>query len=248
MIKVSNIVILGIVILFHYGLFYTVFSSHPQKQYERNLTVSGTILEATIIEVTDSFLSKAPSASVRAKLSVQDIITTENSDNKTESVDEIPRVNPRSLVEQANEKAKENEQRVTAKTESQRQERINPSSQNQTAIRNERKSSAQNREHSVTSQQFVPPSHKGIELGNRRPKYPELSLRRKEEGQVTLMAKVLPSGRAEYVSIHKSSGYARLDNAARTAAQKYRYRAAEQSGKKISYDYFFTVTFKIDNK
>lgn len=244
MIKVSNIVILGIVILFHYGLFHTVFSSHPQKQYERNLTVSGTILEATIIEVTDPFLSKAPSASVRAKLSVQDIITTENSDNKTESVDEIRRVNLRSLVE----KAKENEQRVTAKTESQRQERINPSSQNQTAMRNEIKSSAQNREHSVTSQQFAPPSHKGIELGNRRPKYPELSLRRKEEGQVTLMAKVLPSGRAEYVSIHKSSGYARLDNAARTAAQKYRYRAAEQSGKKISYDYFFTVTFKIDNK
>ena len=245
MIKVSNIVILGVVILFHYGLFCTVFSSHPQKQYERNLTVSGTILEATIIEVADSFLSTAPT--VMAKLSAQDIITTHNSENKTESIDEIPRVNPRSLGEKAKEKAKENEQVVTAKIETQRQAQINPSSQNQIAMRNEIKDSTQNRERSTNSQQFIPPSHKGIELGNRKPKYPELSLRRKEEGQVTLMAKVLPSGKAEYVRIHKSSGHARLDNAARTAAQKYRYRAAEQAGQKISYDYFFTVTFKIEN-
>ena len=96
--------------------------------------------------------------------------------------------------------------------------------------------------------QFSPPSHQGAALGNRRPKYPEQSLRKKEQGRVTLIAHVLPSGKASHVSIKQSSGFTRLDNAAQKAAEKYHYRPAMQHGKPIAYDYIFTITFSIQQK
>ncbi|MDC7252602.1 energy transducer TonB [Wohlfahrtiimonas chitiniclastica] len=96
--------------------------------------------------------------------------------------------------------------------------------------------------------QFSPPSHQGAALGNRRPKYPEQSLRKKEQGRVTLIAHVLPSGKASHVSIKQSSGFTRLDNAAQKAAEKYHYRPAMQHGKPIAYDYTFTITFSIQRK
>lgn len=96
--------------------------------------------------------------------------------------------------------------------------------------------------------QFSPPSHQGAALGNRRPKYPEQSLRKKEQGRVTLIAHVLPSGKASHVSIKQSSGFTRLDNAAQKAAEKYHYRPAMQHGKPIAYDYTFTITFSIQQK
>lgn len=96
--------------------------------------------------------------------------------------------------------------------------------------------------------QFSLPSHQGAALGNRRPKYPEQSLRRKEQGRVTLIAHVLPSGKASHVSIKHSSGFTRLDNAAQKAAEKYNYRPAMQHGQPIAYDYIFTITFSIQQK
>ncbi|PWD88068.1 energy transducer TonB [Ignatzschineria cameli] len=100
----------------------------------------------------------------------------------------------------------------------------------------------------LRNQAFVPPSHQGAALGNRKPRYPELSLRRREEGQVTLLATVLPSGRAKSVKVHKSSGYPRLDEAALKAAKEYRYQPAKRDGQAVEYDYLFTVTFSIEKR
>ncbi|GAA5103155.1 energy transducer TonB [Wohlfahrtiimonas larvae] len=225
MFKISNIVLFVIVALGHCGIIYIVLSS-PEKQYEQKLVIAGTILEMTVLNVMEA--APPEEKVVEQTKEAPKILTTEKSDveidNPVESLKEKviqapvkPKIVPKKNI------ANQNRNKNTAQ--------IQPKKAGQ----------------AIQSQAFMAPTHEGKALGNRKPKYPELSLRRKEEGRVTLKAKVLASGRAESVSIHKSSGYPRLDNAAQKAAQNYRYKPAEQNGQKVSYDYFFTVTFSIKN-
>ncbi len=222
MFKISNIVLFVIVALGHFGIIYIVLSP-PEKQYEQKLAIAGTILEMTVLNVMET-------APPEKKVVVQNekaskILTTEKSDVE---------------IEKSSEQLKKSVQRTAVPKK-------NISHQNQNRNKNRTQNQPKKVGKSLQSQAFVAPTHEGKALGNRKPKYPELSIRRKEEGRVTLKAKVLVSGRAESVTIHKSSGYPRLDKAAQKAAQNYRYKPAEQNGQKVNYDYFFTVTFSIEN-
>ncbi|MDR1228493.1 MAG: energy transducer TonB [Azoarcus sp.] len=70
-------------------------------------------------------------------------------------------------------------------------------------------------------------------LHNPRPPYPPMSRRLGEQGTVTLRAYVLPDGSAGKVEIRKSSGSARLDEAARTAIMKWRFEPARMGSKPV---------------
>jgi protein TonB len=63
-------------------------------------------------------------------------------------------------------------------------------------------------------------------LKNPRPSYPELALRRHEEGVVLLTVKVTAEGRAANVKIKKSSGFPLLDDAAVAAVRNYEFEPA----------------------
>ena len=52
-----------------------------------------------------------------------------------------------------------------------------------------------------------------------RPPYPSLSTENGEEGLVVLKVLVGPGGKVDSISVNKSSGYSRLDNAARKAVK-----------------------------
>lgn len=224
MFKISNIVLFVIVVFGHGGILYIVLNS-PEKQYEQKLAIAGTILEMTVLNVMEA--APPEEKIVAQKVEAPKILTTEKSDV---------------VIENPIESLKEN--RIETPKEKTVQEPIKPKiapKKNPAQIQPKKAGQA------IQSQAFVAPTHEGKALGNRKPKYPELSIHRKEEGRVILMAKVLASGRAEYVKVHKSSGYPRLDNAAQKAAQNYTYKPAEKNGQKISYDYFFTVTFSIKN-
>ncbi|MDR0700902.1 MAG: TonB family protein [Azoarcus sp.] len=71
-------------------------------------------------------------------------------------------------------------------------------------------------------------------LHNPRPSYPAMSRRLHEEGMVTLRAHVLPDGSADKVVINKSSGSARLDETARAAVAKWRFKPARQGDKPVA--------------
>ncbi|HEZ3948498.1 TPA: energy transducer TonB, partial [Neisseria meningitidis] len=58
-----------------------------------------------------------------------------------------------------------------------------------------------------------------------RPAYPTLSMENDEQGTVVLSVLVSPGGHVESVKIVKSSGFSRLDNAARKAAQNGHFQA-----------------------
>ena len=224
MFKISNIVLFVIVALGHCGILYIVLSS-PEKQYEQNLAIAGTILEMTVLNVMEA----APEEKVmEQKEAAPKILTVDKSDVEIESPIEMPK--EKVVQKPVNSKIVPKKNIIKQNT-------------NKNTAQIQPKKAGQ----AIQSQAFVAPTHEGKALGNRKPKYPELSIHRKEEGRVILMAKVLASGRAEYVKVHKSSGYPRLDNAAQKAAQSYMYKPAEKNGQKISYDYFFTVTFSIKN-
>lgn len=59
------------------------------------------------------------------------------------------------------------------------------------------------------------------------PPYPPLSIDAGEEGKVIVAVVVAPGGRVESAKVSKSSGYRRLDNEARKAAQNGSYQATQ---------------------
>ncbi|MDR1662621.1 MAG: TonB family protein [Azoarcus sp.] len=71
-------------------------------------------------------------------------------------------------------------------------------------------------------------------LHNPEPPYPQMSRRLGEEGKVMLRVYVLPNGSVEKVEIVKTSGFARLDKAARDAVVKWRFGPARQGNNAVA--------------
>ncbi|HEY3487041.1 MAG TPA: energy transducer TonB [Gammaproteobacteria bacterium] len=80
-----------------------------------------------------------------------------------------------------------------------------------------------------TQPQVIPPRFDVAHLNNPVPAYPALSQRLGEQGQVTLRVYVMPDGTAGEVQIHVSSGYPRLDRAAREAVERWKFMPASKN-------------------
>lgn len=74
----------------------------------------------------------------------------------------------------------------------------------------------------------------GIEgLSNPAPRYPYLSRANGEEGKVVLQVVVDRNGIASEITVVESSGYRRLDKAARLAVKKWKFQPAQKGGIKV---------------
>lgn len=80
----------------------------------------------------------------------------------------------------------------------------------------------------ATTPPLVPPVFNAAYLENPPPHYPSMSRRLGEKGRVLLRVLVSPAGRAERVDVHASSGYERLDAAAREAVAGWRFVPARR--------------------
>ncbi len=78
------------------------------------------------------------------------------------------------------------------------------------------------------------------------PVYPKLSKRLKEQGTVILSMLISAQGRIDAISIQESSGFSRLDQAAMSAAAKWRYEPATINGKAIANTYLMPIEFKLN--
>lgn len=67
-------------------------------------------------------------------------------------------------------------------------------------------------------------------LHNPPPVYPRLSFKLGEEGLVVVRVLIGPDGRAQDAQVAKSSGFARLDQAAETTARSWRYVPGKRGG------------------
>ena len=81
---------------------------------------------------------------------------------------------------------------------------------------------------------------------NREPVYPVDSVRRAEQGAVVLLVHIAPNGLPRGVDVAQSSGYARLDAAARDAVATWHFVPAVKDGAPIPFDMEFRVVFQLD--
>ncbi len=80
------------------------------------------------------------------------------------------------------------------------------------------------------------------------PKYPEVSRRLGEEGQVVLVVSVAPSGEVTDAEVEQSSGHPRLDSAAvEEARESWRLQPGTVDGVPKPMPYKVAVTYKMED-
>jgi protein TonB len=84
-------------------------------------------------------------------------------------------------------------------------------------------------------------------LQNPKPVYPPMSRRQGEEGKVVLRVRVSAQGTSLSVEIKQSSGYARLDEAARSAVERWRFIPARQGTEAVESSVLVPLNFTLDN-
>lgn len=83
-------------------------------------------------------------------------------------------------------------------------------------------------------------------LHNPKPVYPPLSRRQGEEGKVLLKVRVSAKGEALEVSISKTSGFPRLDNAAMDAVTHWRFVPAKRGDETVESAVVVPITFALE--
>lgn len=83
-------------------------------------------------------------------------------------------------------------------------------------------------------------------LNNPAPAYPPLSRRMREEGKVMLRVHVSTEGLPNKVELAESSGFGRLDNAARESVERWRFVPAKQDGRAVDAWVIVPVVFKLE--
>jgi protein TonB len=85
------------------------------------------------------------------------------------------------------------------------------------------------------------PSSDADYLNNPKPPYPALSKRMGEQGKVVIRTLIGADGVAQEATIHQSSGFDRLDQAALATARKWRYVPGKRAG--VAEAMWFNVPF-----
>lgn len=84
-------------------------------------------------------------------------------------------------------------------------------------------------------------------LQNPKPVYPTMSRRLGEEGRVILKVKVSPQGLPLTIEIKQSSNFSRLDEAARSAVELWRFVPAKQGNETIEAWVLVPLLFSLDS-
>lgn len=91
----------------------------------------------------------------------------------------------------------------------------------------------------------IPPRFDADYLNNPEPAYPALSFKLGEQGRVLLRVFVKPDGNPAQVEIRESSGYTRLDKAARDTVLRWRFVPARQGDNGIATWVLVPISFSI---
>ena len=93
----------------------------------------------------------------------------------------------------------------------------------------------------ATAPALVLPSSDADYLNNPKPPYPALSKRLREQGKVVVRTLIGADGMAQQAEIKQSSGFERLDEAARATAMRWRYVPGRRAG--VAEAMWFNVPF-----
>lgn len=83
---------------------------------------------------------------------------------------------------------------------------------------------------------------------NKQPDYPSLARRRGWQGRVIVAVEVLKTGAVGSVRIHKSSGYAILDESALKAVSRWLFQPGKRKGQPVDMDVVVPIRFTLRGK
>jgi protein TonB len=90
------------------------------------------------------------------------------------------------------------------------------------------------------------PSSQADYLNNAKPTYPPLSRRLGEQGQVLVRVLIGADGVAQKAEVKQSSGFERLDQAALSAAMRWRYLPGRRGGVPEAMWFTVPISFALD--
>lgn len=90
---------------------------------------------------------------------------------------------------------------------------------------------------------LIPPRSDAAHLSNPAPVYPAVSRRLREQGRVLFDVYILPDGTVGEIKLKRSSGFARLDEAALEAVRQWRYVPAKRGDQPIPFWYVQPIDF-----
>lgn len=91
-----------------------------------------------------------------------------------------------------------------------------------------------------------PPSAEAQGLNNKAPLYPQLSRKKKEQGTVLLLILVKADGTVGEIKLKTSSGFTRLDQAAKQAVKRWQFQPALKEGQPIDFWYELPLKFRLN--
>jgi protein TonB len=95
--------------------------------------------------------------------------------------------------------------------------------------------------------QVVPPRFDAAYLNNPIPAYPSISRRLGEHGRTLLRVFVEADGSAREVHVHASSGYPRLDRAARAAVERWQFSPAREGERAVGAWVVVPILFSLNS-
>ena len=93
----------------------------------------------------------------------------------------------------------------------------------------------------------TPPVFNANYLDNPAPLYPAMSRRMHEEGKVVLRVFVNPKGGADEVQVRTSSGFARLDDAARDSVRRWKFIPARRGADAVPAWVLIPISFRLES-
>jgi len=90
------------------------------------------------------------------------------------------------------------------------------------------------------------PQYNAAYLNNPKPPYPSMSKRLGEEGRVEIEVQVQADGLPSKVSLRRSSGYPRLDEAALEAIKRWKFVPAKRNGEAIAASVIVPMPFVLE--
>jgi protein TonB len=84
-----------------------------------------------------------------------------------------------------------------------------------------------------------------VGVANQTPEYPFPSRMRGEQGVVTLRIDVDAAGRVVDIEVHRSAGFAALDEAAMRAVRRWRFEPAMRDGKAVVSTAAVDINFRL---
>lgn len=92
---------------------------------------------------------------------------------------------------------------------------------------------------------FVEAQSSADYLKNAAPEYPRMSRRHGEEGRVILRVFVETDGKPTNVTVHESSGFPRLDQAALNAVRQWTFVPARQGSEEVAAWVLVPISFNL---